>query len=468
MSRLDAIRRKLLRKYVGRLPTRQQEIRAAVDAFLAGDPEAAGRLRTIGHQVKGTGASFGFERLTELGAALEAAPDDQLVERARELATEMRRAIRVSLEGWRAEDETPEARAERGLALQRFFDLSLDLLCTATFEGYFVQLNPAWEEVLGWTLEELRARPFIDFVHPDDLERTQAEAARLSEQSTVAISFENRYRRKDGTYAWLRWTSTTDPDRKLLLALARDITEEKARETELRRAKDEAELANRTKSEFLATMSHELRTPLNSVIGFSRLLLRRAQLDAKSTDYLERIRDNGLQLLGLINDILDLSKIEAGRMELVFEKVDLAQLAEDVAASLRGGASHVELVVDIESVVFARTDSGRLRQVLVNLVGNAIKFTETGDVRVWVGYDDEGARIDVTDSGVGIAPERLATIFEAFRQVDTSISRQFGGTGLGLTLSRSFCEHLGLELDVASTLGVGSTFTVRFPAATLV
>jgi signal transduction histidine kinase len=252
------------------------------------------------------------------------------------------------------------------------------------------------------------------------------------------------------------------------MALARDVTEEKATEAALRAAKEQAESASRAKSTFLATMSHELRTPLNSVIGFSRILMRAVSADSKEANYLGRIRDNGLHLLRVINDILDLSKIEAGHMELVLEPVDLEALVADVVGSLRGASGGLEFRALTEQPVTARTDGARLRQVLFNLIGNALKFTPEGTVQVVVRHDDLGARIDVEDTGIGIPDHRLASIFEAFTQADPSTSRQFGGTGLGLSLSQAFCEHLGVELRASSEVGTGSVFSVVFPSELLV
>ncbi len=459
--------------YVERLPERVVEIQAAVDTLLGGDSSGEAELRSIGHQLKGTGTSFGFPELTELGGALELAPSDQLPSAAKDLLDELERVIESTKADTPsmeidASQEIDETKVHEALHLQRFFDLSLELLCTASFDGYFKQLNPAWTEVLGWSREELRARPFIEFVHPDDLEATDLETSKLTTGAHVTIGFENRWRSKDGSWRWLRWTATIDHERQVFMALARDVTEERATEAALRAAKEEAESASRAKSTFLATMSHELRTPLNSVIGFSRILMRAVPPDSKEANYLGRIRDNGLHLLHVINDILDLSKIEAGHMELVLEPVDLEALVADVVGSLRGASGGLEFRAVTEQPVTARTDGARLRQVLLNLIGNALKFTSEGRVQVVVRHDDAGARIDVEDTGIGIPEHRLASIFEAFTQADPSTSRQFGGTGLGLSLSQAFCEHLGVELCATSEVGAGSVFSVVFPANLLV
>jgi len=249
-----------------------------------------------------------------------------------------------------------------------------------------------------------------------------------------------------------------------------DVTALKTAESHALRARDAAEAASRAKSDFLARMSHELRTPLNAVIGFARILLknRGGGMSAQELDYAERIHGNGRHLLGLIDTILDVSRIEAGAEELVLADADVAALVREVVDSLQCVAAEKGIALAAESGVAAtaRVDVGKLRQVLLNLVGNAVKFTEAGGVRVALVRDpDSGAplRIDVADTGIGIAPERLEAIFDAFQQADGSTSRRYGGTGLGLTISRALCGAMGCRLEVESAPGRGSVFRIRFP-----
>jgi signal transduction histidine kinase len=237
--------------------------------------------------------------------------------------------------------------------------------------------------------------------------------------------------------------------------------------------RDAAELANVTKSRFLATMSHELRTPLNSVIGFASILLKNRQqgLSAQDITYLLRIQENGRHLLGLINDILDLSKIEAGRVALSREPVDLAALVEETLAQLGGHllSPSVRLVSEVaDGLRPIEADVTRLKQVLMNLVGNAIKFTDRGSVTVRVSGEPATGRpleIAVCDTGVGIPADRLEVIFEAFQQGDDTTERRYGGTGLGLTISRSLLQVMGYRLTVESEVGVGSTFAIHLDHA---
>jgi len=252
------------------------------------------------------------------------------------------------------------------------------------------------------------------------------------------------------------------------IAAFTDVTERRRGEEALRAAKDAAESASRTKSDFLARMSHELRTPLNSVIGFANILLKNkaGNLREQDTAYLDRILENGKHLLLLINDILDLSKIEAGKIEVEHETVDLHELIRGVVAQwemqLRGGAVALRTVIPdrLDPLV---TDSARLRQVLINLVGNAVKFTDSGSITVTVDTlpdSRRAARIRVTDTGIGIQDDRLEAIFDAFEQAESSTTRKYGGTGLGLPISRALCELLGYRLTVRSRIGAGTEFTI--------
>ena len=259
-----------------------------------------------------------------------------------------------------------------------------------------------------------------------------------------------------------------------VVVFGKDITRRRRAEVDLVSAKNEAEAANRAKSQFLANMSHELRTPLNSVIGFANILLKNKKQNLKSSDigFLDRIQVNGKHLLALINEILDLAKIESGRMELDLMMVDIGRLAQEALALVEGQIRSRETEVDVrvegpETTGDIETDPAKLKQVIVNLVGNALKFTESGEIVVRIDIDDEAtgkpATISVSDTGIGIPEERLGAIFEAFQQAEAGTARQFGGTGLGLAISRSMCLLMGYELTVESEVGQGTTFKIVFP-----
>ncbi|CAN5413494.1 hypothetical protein BH09GEM1_BH09GEM1_35500 [soil metagenome] len=285
--------------------------------------------------------------------------------------------------------------------------------------------------------------------------------------------FEWMHRRDDGTDFQVEVTLTPLKlhGRPVFLVVWHDITERKEVERALRLAKDAAESANKTKSEFVTRMNHELRTPLTAIIGFSRTLLREKSGPLEPGDrlYVERIRENGMHLLSVINQILDVARVEAGRMELDRDTVMIDGLVRETVAMLestaeaKGIALRCELPERTDPVV---TDAGKLRQVLINLVGNAIKFTATGEVLVRLINDDETGQpreIMVRDTGMGIPSDRQVKIFEPFEQADSSTRREFGGTGLGLSIVQSFVQLIGGSISLHSVVGEGTTFIVRLP-----
>ena len=365
---------------------------------------------------------------------------------------------------------TDRKRAQEELDL--LFRLSSDLLSVIGFDGYFKRLNPAWERTLGFTTEELLAEPAYRFIHPEDHDATRAEEAKV-QAGRETLFFENRYLCRDGSFRWLSWNATPLPEQGVIFATARDITERKRIARELQAAREAALAASRAKSEFLARMSHEIRTPMNAVIGMTELALD-TDLTAVQREYLLTVKDSAESLLDLINDVLDFSKIEAGKLELGRLEFDLRETLGDTvrALAVRAHQKGLELACRVAPDVPERLvgDPQRLRQIVVNLVANAIKFTERGDVVVSAEReegDPHGLRFCVSDTGIGIPADRQAAIFDAFEQADGSTTRDYGGTGLGLAIASELIGMMGGRIWVESGREGGSRFffTVRFEPA---
>ena len=489
------------------------------------------------------------------------------------------------------EDITERKRTEE--ERDRYFDLSIDLLCVASTSGYFKQVNPSFTRLLGYSEQELLSAPLLDWVHPEDITATRAELGRLAGGNDT-FGFTNRYRRKDGSYCFLDWNARASSDG-LVYAVARDVTERrraedilqgtvdalsahiaildeagrilavnaawkrfadenrfqdpsygvgtsylavceqapspegqeaahrlrdllaqrstafeleypchspdcqrwfvmhaslfqvdgavriavahenisrrKEAEQELLGARDQAMQASQLKSQFLATMSHEIRTPLAAIIGIADLL-RETELSQSQREFADTIYDSSLAVLGLINEVLDLSKIEAGKLDLEHHRFDLRKLLGQIrdlfAVELRTKHLGVSYRIDEDVPPNLMGDSGRVRQIFTNLVGNAIKFTTSGEIRVHIAVASRTAAsvvlaCEVKDTGIGIAASDQRRIFEAFTQADSSTSRRFGGSGLGLSICRELIERMGGAIQLRSQLGEGTviSFTLR-------
>lgn len=351
--------------------------------------------------------------------------------------------------------------------LNRFFRIARDIICVAGMDGYFKRVNPAACELLGYSEPQLLAKPFEEFILPEDRDATHKEVVRLQSGEPV-ISFENRYRCADGSVKWISWHASPIVSENLIYAIGRDVTEQRNAVESIVEARRAAEAASRAKSAFLANMSHEIRTPLTTIFSFADMLLIPDLPLADRLDSVHTIRRNGEHLLSVINDILDVSKIEAGQMQVDFRETSLSVIFADLGSLMRHRASQKNLEFRIAArsrlPEIIRTDPTRLRQILFNLVGNAIKFTEKGSITVAVELihtpDGDKLAISVSDTGIGMTADEVKTLFSPFATSEQPHARRFGGAGLGLTISKRLTEMLGGDITVRSEVGVGTVFIV--------
>ena len=363
------------------------------------------------------------------------------------------------------EDALHESKRQLEVAvheIQLIMDNSRDVICTVDYEGRFLTVSAACDTLWGYKSEELVGKHYIDMVHPQDRARTIGTAAQVMVGGTVA-DFENRYIRKDGSLIHVMWSAYWSEANKTMFAVAHDITERALSEKALKQAKEEADQANQAKSEFLSRMSHELRTPMNAILGFAQLL----ELDQLSTDQREavgHILHGGRHLLELINEVLDLSRIEAGRLSLSTEPVAVAQALRETMELVRPLATkrEVRLCQPEDCGEFILADRQRLKQVLINLFSNAIKYNRPGGSVTTRWEKSEGSlRMSISDTGLGIPPQRLKQLFVPFERLGAEKST-VEGTGLGLAVAKRLVEAMGGTIGVESIPGEGSTFSIEF------
>jgi len=348
-----------------------------------------------------------------------------------------------------------------------------DTLVVLDGEGKIRTVNRAAQRLLGYSEEELVGQSFSVICRDLFQDAGRSTIARVAS----SLKVETTYFAKDGhpipvSYASSMMRDATG-DIQGYVCVAQDITERKRYEEELRVAKDAAETANKTKSMFLANMSHELRTPLNAILGYSEMLTEEAQ-DLGEESFipdLKKIHGAGKHLLGLINDVLDISKIEAGKMDMYLESFEIKPMIDDVVATvhplIEKNQNEIEVACPPE-LGSMHADVTKVRQGLFNLLSNASKFTKQGRVRLQITRealaDGEWLRFAVSDTGIGMTPEQMGRLFQAFSQADESTTRKFGGTGLGLAITKKFCQMMGGDVTVQSEPGKGTTFTISLPA----
>jgi PAS domain S-box-containing protein len=356
---------------------------------------------------------------------------------------------------------------------QYFEDLVLNspvAIVTLDLEHRIVSCNPAFEGLFGYTKAEVTGRKLDELIAT---EAARSEAVAYSREAMDRpVRGIGRRRRKDGTHVDVEILGVpviVDGERVGLMGLYHDVTE-------LLDARQAAESANRAKSQFLASMSHELRTPLNAIIGYSEMLQEEIEEigHAELGSDLQKIHTAGRHLLSLINDVLDLSKIEAGKMELHLQTFDVRSMVDDVLTTVHplveknGNRLEVRASVQLGSM---HSDLTKARQMLLNLLSNACKFTERGTIRLSVEREPGSGRaggdtlvFSVSDTGIGMTPEQMDRLFEAFSQADAATASRYGGTGLGLAITKRFCQMMGGSVQAESQPGNGSVFTIRLPA----
>jgi len=369
------------------------------------------------------------------------------------------------------------ALAESEVRFRLLADRATDIILRIDAAGTILYISPACR-LLGYSAGEMIGRPATDFLDPEDHALAAERTQDLLSGPPRGPKDRREYRAlvKGGGHIWLEGAASLnrDADGRVIdiVSHLRDVTERRAADAEIHRQRAEAQAANLAKSEFLANMSHEIRTPLTGIMGFAGLLEEIADLPPDARTYATRIATASRTLLTVVNDILDFSKIEAGQVDLDPQPLDPAafvvETVELVAVQAEEKKLTLATVIETPLPRAVAADGPRLRQVLLNLLTNAVKFTEAGGVTVGVGYEaaDGGRlRIRVTDTGVGIAPDCQGRLFQRFSQADGSISRQYGGTGLGLAICKSLTGLMGGEIGVESEPGQGATFrfTIRAP-----
>ncbi|HEY1962127.1 MAG TPA: ATP-binding protein, partial [Rhizomicrobium sp.] len=418
-------------------------------------------------------AAFGAMALTGIGILTQALFDTTRRARSFQARTEELHTLTLKLEQSLRTLSAVNARLnESELRYKGLVDSQGDAIFRRAPDSRLTYANDAFFRLFGLSAQGALGKAFAPELHPESRAPLFGSFAGR-ETGRVRVRYDQHVRTVYG-WRWIAWEdyAIRNSAGKLIeiQSVGRDITERKALEDALTEARDNAEAASRAKSGFLATMSHEIRTPMNGVLGMARLLLE-TELKPEQRTYVDAIRQSGESLLSLIGDILDFSKIESGTVTLEEEDTDPRKILEEVVELLapRAHAKGIELIAVIapDTPETIRTDALRLRQIVTNLIGNAIKFTEKGGVRVDLARGDGRARryirIEVRDTGVGVPAEKRQQIFEEFVQADSSHARKFGGSGLGLAISKRLVNAMGGEIGVDAAPGGGSLFWFAIP-----
>lgn len=372
---------------------------------------------------------------------------------------------RAMLDSQQALAQSKQALMEQKDELEAIFNTSKDGIAILDQDSNFLDFNQAYVEMTGYTREELLQKSCLELTAPEERERS-IEALEIVKEIGFMKNFEKSCIVKDNKRFTISMSITLMPDKERFLITTKDITAQKLLERRLLEAKESAEHASRAKSEFVANMSHEIRTPMNAILGFSDLVLR-TDLTPKQRDYIEKINSSSTSLLNILNDILDYSKIEAGKLEIIPKLFELREMMQRFQAlylpSIEQKGLSYTLHIDDNVPQFMIGDELRLHQILGNLVSNAVKFTETGGICISVRLlnQDElysSVEFSVQDTGIGMNSEQMENLFTPFEQADSSITRKYGGTGLGLSISQRLSKMMGGDIGLSSKENEGSTF----------
>ena len=358
--------------------------------------------------------------------------------------------------------EIPRPAQKDGEELRTFFEMSLDMLCIAGFDEYFKRVNPAWQTTLGYSSEELLAVPYIDFVHPDDRAATVAEAARLR-AGMDTISFENRYRCKDGSYRWLVWRAHADFQTSLIYAVASDITQRRKAEVAFKATAAELMRSNDELAQFAYVASHDLQEPLRMVASFLQLIEKRYTdaLDADGKKFIAFAVDGAKRMQALIQDLLCLSRIQSRARP--GELTDCAKVFRDVMTDLQFAIAEADATITCDTLPVLMADSIQMGQLLQNLVANALKFRSRDPVRIHVGAvrGENEWEFSASDNSIGIEPQFFDRIFGIFQRLHSG--NEFTGTGIGLAICKKIVERHGGRIWLESKPGQGSKFFFTIP-----
>lgn len=391
--------------------------------------------------------------------------------------TRLPSAIEAALKRKKTEEEKHKAQAQLKESEERYrliAENSTDIITTHALDGTFIYVSPACKNILGYAPEELLGKKPSDFVHPDDLnDFLSFKGKRISSEDGLMIST-YRMRKKNDGYVWIESSSKKiiEPQGKVenvIIAISRDVTERMNFQQELIKAKEKAEEMDRLKSNFLSNMSHELRTPMIGILGYSELLKSEME-NPEYKDMAQTIFDSGNRLLETLNLLLDLSRIEADKVDINYSELNITDYLRKIIKAFEGAAYRKGLYFKTEfsaETVILKIDERLLREIANNIVNNAIKYTERGGitVKIYTTTDtfNRYAVFEVHDTGIGIPEDKKDIIFEEFRQISEGLGRSYEGTGLGLSITKKFIDKLNGTISVESEFGRGSIFTVKLP-----